>query len=226
MPMPNNNQDVVDAGYVFHPREYPHAPGHPQLDVFLRAEPTLRHFDPETIRLRVQTRASVGAGGPEDLIVHHPWAAYPSYTVYPGRIRLRDRFGKREEAFTFGGSMSIESGDDLTVCSIKSDAPILELFGDRRLSDLLASEVEILLAEERARAGLDRAKFESWLDEMRPSDLYAACLESLHRRFGASHHKELPHIQGLLSFVHDEIEALREQGRWPANAASLQERLR
>lgn len=224
--MPNSNQETVDAGYVFHPSRYPHSPGHPELDVFLRAEPTLRHFDPETIRLRVQTRAAVGAGGPEDLTVHHPWAAYPSYTVYPGRIRLRDRFGKREEAFTFGGSMSIETGGDVTVCSIKSAAPILELFGDRRLSDLLASEVEVLLAEERARAGVGRATFESRLDEMGPMDLYAGCLESLFRRFGASHHKELPHIQGLLSFVREEIEALKKQGSWPANAPTLQERLR
>ncbi|MGA9532562.1 MAG: hypothetical protein WBR18_07585 [Anaerolineales bacterium] len=223
--MPNSNPEIMDAGYVFHSRSYPHAPGHPQLDVFLREEPTLRHFDPETVRLRVQTRATVGAGAPEDLIVHHPWTAYPSYTVYPGRIRLRDRFGKRQEAFAFGGSMTIQSGDDVTTCSITSPAPILELFSNRRLSDLLASEVEILWAEERAHAGVDRTTFENWLDEMDPSDLYAACLESLHRRFGASHHKELPHIQGLLSFVRDEIEALQQQGRWPANAATLQERL-
>lgn len=224
--MPNSNQENVDAGYIFYPREYPHAPGHPRLDVFLRAEPTLRHFDPQTVRLRVQTRAAVGAGAPEDLVVHHPWMAYESYNVYPGRIRLRDRFGKREEAFTFGGAMAIDTSEKVTVCSITSDAPILELFGGRRLADLLASEVEILLAEQRARADVDRSTFESRLDGMSPMELYAGCLESLRRRFRASHHKELPHVQGLLAFVRDEIEALQGRGQWPANAASLEERLR
>jgi hypothetical protein len=223
--MADSKPDVVDAGYIFEPRPYEHSPGHTGLIVYLRSEPTLRHYDPETIRLRVQERAGVEAGAPEELTVHHPWHAYSSYRVFPGRIRLRDRFGKRQEAFSFGGEMEIDSKPELTTCSIHSDAPILELFGDLRLSDLLVSEVEVLLAEERARVGTNHAGLEGMLSDLTPSELYVACLETLRRRLGASHHRELPHVQGLLAFVRDEIDQLRDQGHWPANAATLGERL-
>ena len=56
----NKTSQGEDWGYEFYPRAYPHAPGHPRLDITIPKTPTGRHFDPVTVMLESDFRAATG----------------------------------------------------------------------------------------------------------------------------------------------------------------------
>ena len=54
---PDSSLIDQDVGYVFYPKKYPHAPGHPRLDIFLRKIPTKHPFDPEKVHLTIRDKS-------------------------------------------------------------------------------------------------------------------------------------------------------------------------
>lgn len=198
-----------DFGYWFATPTRPGDPGHPRLEVRIHPQPTYHHFDPELVQLLVESPY----GGSEVLRIKHPWTGPGSYTVFPDRIILQDRIGKVEEAFTFGGDLLLESTEAGTTCIIASPAPILHLTYPTALAVMLAEEVEILLAEQRAAWIGESETLSRRLANVPPVELYASCLETLRLRM---HHRPVFYSdfsQKLVHFVNTEAQRLRQAGQ-------------
>lgn len=210
-----------DLGYYFYPPEIDEHPGHPRMDVILTATPTNRHFDPLRVSYLVALR-----GGTERLVVCHPWGRGRRFRVCAGRIIVSDRLGKTVEAFSLGGDLQIACFDDLTVCGLVSPAPIFPLYSTLDLPMWLTCEMEILLAQQKAR--WDPAHpfaFEEHLAEVDPIALYACLLTEQHKKAGELHSgsDELD-FEGQ-HFVRDEIGRLKEDGRWPQEVCTPEQLL-
>ncbi len=206
-------------GYALYPPRRPSDPGYSQLDVFFRSEPTGVHFDPEALRLVVV----YPHGGIDQLKVAHPWISERRYRVCPGQIDLSDRFGKKVEAFTFGGILSIEPVDEKeTNCSVKSLAPILLYRSLDAIPTLLAQESEILLAERRAIWGHDPETFDQRMAVLDPPVFYLACLQAILARF-----EHLPgpdeEIRKFRHVLQTELTAFRDDGQGLVATKRLEE---
>ena len=137
----NLSKLMEDWGYYLLDPAHSASPGFGGLVVAIRARPTGKHFDPEALHLDLQD--DQGAATQTALSRRHP--SPRSGHACPGRVILEDRFDKRVEFFTFGGSLeAIAEGDDWFFL-LKSPAPILELESRKNATvDLLASETEAL----------------------------------------------------------------------------------
>ena len=124
--------------------------------------------------------------GIEHLLVHHNWLGKKTYRVCVGFVRMTDRRGKSVEAYTFGGDLQIDAKQGKTIASLSSRAPILEVSQAHThyIADLLATEVEVLLARRRAAwIQRDLIKYERRLAAVKPLVLYRSCIEVLKERF-------------------------------------------
>jgi hypothetical protein len=200
----------LDLAYQFAPSQRPHDPGHPRLVIHLRATPTGHHFDPEQALIPV-----FAYGGSSDLLkITHPWTGQDALRVFPGRVILRDRIGKTAEAFTFGGEVQVSSDESRTTCDITSSAPILNITGDRSLAEIMAEEVEILLAGQYAAWAHDPDHLDRKLATLRPRDFYAACLASLKEKLKSYPLAENSSMEKLARLIRSETLA------WPAGSIS------
>jgi hypothetical protein len=221
--------DEGELGYTFHPQLYPQAPGHPQLDIVLRATPTGLHFDPKWVRLPV---ASANRGI-ELLTVRHPWQWKEHYRACEGHVSLHDHKNKVIEAFAFGGDLQIMSEEDRTTCILSSSAPIVEMLPEPltrgpSVHMMLVEEVEALIAQRRAAWDQEQAPiaFDRRLAAVDPLRLYLACLGALNEKFAHFPHgaeDELTHQ--FIVFLHAESKALHEMGTWPLYVPPLAELL-
>jgi len=201
-----------DLGYIFYPSEIRHYPGHPRLDVILTELPTERHFDPTKVQFQIVS----SPGHTAHLTVHHPWTAHEKYRVGAGRIFIMDRIDKKVEAFSFGGELQIFSDQQRTICALTSTAPIMELHAIHNLPMWLASEVEILLAEQIANWQMHHHNVvDMQPDHVDPFLLYVSCLQALHEKSWPDEYGVGPH------FVQDEIKRLQVAGRWPLLVPAL-----
>ncbi len=166
-------------GYYFHPSTATAAVGHPQLDVVLRPDPTGEHFDP----LFFLCQAADGKKS-TPLHVQHPWHQDTSYRICTGEIVIEGQRHSQVTAFTFGGTLRIDSDSRRTVCQLSSSAPILE-HSQRpdTLEERLSEEVNILFAERRAAQ--DEDAFAGRMAAADPAALYHACLAALLEKFQA-----------------------------------------
>jgi hypothetical protein len=210
-----------EYGYFFHSRERSSSPGHPQLDVFLRSVPTEKHFDPVNITINIATEEH----DIEFIKVHHPWSLRENYRVCAGRVILRDRKGKKVEAFTFGGDLRIESEKALTTGILTSPAPLLELTSTSSIASILAEETEVLFAERHAEWEPDHRTFIEKLIMADPLVLYCACLEYLKVKYEHTHYRDDEVSQHFAQFIGDEIEALQELNKWPGKVPTIAELL-
>jgi len=217
---------LLELGYHFWPKHHPHAIGHPGLDIHITGTPTQRHYDPRTIRLLVYAS---GGSLPEEGIGHltviHPWAHHESYQVAPGMIIITDRKDKKVEAFTFGGTLIIDSGKDGTTCTIQSDAPILEVDAHQPALMKLVEEVEIVLAKARANWIEEMETFETMLAEIPPSLLFSAILESLIKQFQHVTPAEEVEIRDMCILCETEKHRRMHDGNWPEHVPSIEELL-
>jgi len=214
-----NNQPEPKYGYWFTPPESSHAPGGSRLDIFINENPTEHHFDPEKLHLWVKSKAiSI-----QSLTIRHPWDFAPTYQALAGSIEATDRNGKKEEAYTFGGSLKIESQNTFTVCTLESPAPILEISSTGQISMLFIEEIEILLAERRAALLSKPHTYEKRLMNADPFKLYLACLNALIEKIEYSNHKEVLHISEFLNFLHVEDKRLKDEGLKPLFVPALEE---
>jgi hypothetical protein len=196
------NAAPPDFGYLFSPNTSPDHPAHDRLTVVLRAHPTHAHYDPEHLTLPIITRL----GEIEPLKLFHPWPVDKAYQVAAGRVILTDRVGKKVEAFTFGGGLTIDSEPGYVVAHLASPVPILALQFPDSVSDHLANAVEGLLAQRRA--AFDMAgqphELEARLARLTPAALYQACLHTLHQRLSAPYLAQAEHT--LAPFVHHALQ--------------------
>jgi hypothetical protein len=202
-----------DLGYVFYPYESIEHPGHPRMDVIIHKKPTLRHFDPEEATYLI---ASHKGHKLDHIHVSHPWTQTKEYQVCAGRIILKDRKGKRVEAFSFGGDLQIASNGQETVCVLKSPAPIFYLGQIRCLSSWLTSESEIILARQKARSdSVNHNYFEEHLAQIDPLLLYASSLLLMQGRPCDCFLEEGELEHECAQFIRSEIKRLKESDQWP-----------
>lgn len=210
--MRHNDLTNNNLGYRFHRKRDPHDPGYPGLDIFLHANPTARHFDPERVDLTIAA-VTPRSTGTEHLAIHHGWHGLSHYTVCVDRVTLHDRTGKVVEAFTFGGDVHIVPEAGLTTVRLLSPAPILELVHEYPPSVplLLASEMEVLLAQRRAEwARRDPARFKLHLAEADPWMLYCSCLLTLEERFAHFPHAGDEAIRQFVHFLREAVQSLQD----------------
>ena len=218
------NYSKYKLGYVFWPIQYPHALGHPRLDITLTSVPSNLHFDPKEVHLYITP--SLDKTQPksiEHLKISHPWTHRTSYRVAPGMLFIEDRKGKKVEAYSFGGNLQIKSDDATTKCIIESEAPILEIMETNPVVMMLVEEVEIIFAKRRVIWAHDREGFEARLADIHPELLYASCLEVLRSKFGESHKSDVMGIREFYRAIDSERRSRMQEGLWPDEVPSISE---
>ena len=129
-------------GYLFISPPNSQSPGAERLEIYIHKTPTNHHFDPLKVRLRVASAQTIS----EPIVIHHPWQFETSFQVVAGVIEIMDRKGKKVEAFSFGGQLTIDSQDSTTTCVLNSPAPIFEIHTNNPVLLSFIEEVEILFA--------------------------------------------------------------------------------
>ena len=167
---------MKDWGYYLLPQSHRDSLGYTGVLVAIREQPTGRHFDPKMLYLPLRDVTGVAKW------TKLSWSSPPtdSNHVCPGRVILSDRFDKRIEFFTFGGSLEVTSGPGKMVYSLCSPALVLELTTQQEtIPDQLACETESLMGRVKARWGLDDIGFNRRLAEVDPLQFYLASLQSI-----------------------------------------------
>ncbi len=213
-----NTQIENKIGYWFYPPDSRHAPGGNGLDIIIKEIPTNQHFDPLLINLPIKSKAGI-----ETLKIHHPWLFGKTYQVCTGLVEMIDRKGIKEEAFTFGGNLTIHSDDKFTRLILESPAPIIDINAADHVKMLFVEEVEILLAERRAALLANKNAYDSRLAEVNPLILYTICVHTLIKKYEQIHHKEDPEIIRFLNFIHAEFRRLKDEKLVPVFIPSLED---
>ncbi len=134
----------------------------------IRAHPTLRHYDPESIGYWI-TDGDHGSPMTLDRGTHLPLETDFSW----GTIRLVDRLRVSNEYLTFGGHLSAAAVDDATVAVFMSPAPLLRRGGHSQGWDLGAQNLGAFFGRLRAAVGYSR-RFEAQAAAADPLTRYAA----------------------------------------------------
>ncbi len=201
----------TELGYYFHPPEIPATLGHPELEVYIAKRPTVEHYDPSRAVVGIVT----SKGYINQLTVRHPWHGPRRFRTLMGRITLFDRVHKRVEAFTLGGRLEIEREPEGTRCHITSPAPIFEII-EHSLPSLIVSEMEALIARQRAGWAADPFGYEDRLIQAKPFELYTALLLEIEGALEeVPSYRQDQETQDLLHYARQAVHALREAGRWP-----------
>jgi hypothetical protein len=215
----NNTSKQQKLGYWFHLPESTRAPGGNRLEITLNETPTKEHFDPIKVNLNVKS----DSGRIEHIKITHPWLFKQAYRAITGLIEIIDWKGSKEEAFIFGGTLTIESHETSTTCTLQSSAPILEISAAGPTLMMFIEEFEIMLAERSAALLPDHHTFEAHLMDADPFRLYLACLNGLIEKFDQIHHQEDHPIFEFRNFLHEEHKRLAEEGLIPFLVPTLEE---
>jgi hypothetical protein len=177
-----------ELGYDFHDVGDRGEPGRGQLDINIPRRPTELHFDPEQVAFPVMAVD----GTVQRMTVTHPWRGPRESRLCAGRIVLRDRKGKVVEAYSFGGTLWLDSDATRTCCHVESPVPILRLTGpldaegdSTSMDTMLVEEFEAVLAKCRVHWGRDDVGFDRTLASISPDILYAAALGAIDTRLQA-----------------------------------------
>jgi hypothetical protein len=169
-------------GYYLEPKAHAFSPGYAGISVAIRARPTHRHYDPETIILCLLNQGSVERTQ-LGLLSRNPAVR----RVCPGRVALQDRFQKRTDFYTYGAELFTISGKDETIYRFESNAPILWLNeNEDSFPGHLEAQTGALLAGIRTQWRRQDALFARQLAEVEPMDLYLATLRSIDERYARS----------------------------------------
>jgi hypothetical protein len=213
----NNGLQLPKIGYLFH---YPD-PDHPsekfRLDVFITSQHTEKHFDVLNANFPAQTPREIVT----NLKVFHPWEFEQQYRVCPGLVILEDHKGKKEQALTFGGYLSIESRDLHTVCILVSQAPIIQFHQNQHPQELFIEEVEILLAEQRAHFH-DDSFYQQRVCDSDPLELFQSCIQTLIHKLENFKNRNESYSE-LLNYLHTQEHRLDAAGLLNGPGKSLEE---
>ncbi len=162
----------------------------------LRPQPTLHHFDPETIGYWI-TDGGRGRATSLDREARFPVVADYAW----GRLTLADRLGVKNEFLSFGGTLRAQMTDDTTVLvDFSSYAPILRWSGHSQATDPLAAELGAFFA--RIKVPIDFVPgAEAMVARATPRTLYCAFIQYVRVRL-------------------DQGRTLREANRWLAEWSS------
>ncbi len=163
------------------------------LAVALRLQPTLQHFDPETIDYWI-TDGARGRAARLDRETHLPVISDFSW----GQISVIDRLGIKNEFLSFGGTMRAQMTADSTVLiDFSSNAPIMRWAGHSQSADPLAAEVGAFFA--RIKVPIDFVPgAEALVAKAAPRTLFCAFIQYVRERLTQAH-------------------AMREANRWLAD---------
>ncbi len=221
MPLPNEKEEA-DLGYRFVPGRNPQSIGCPRLEINILCAPSERHFDPKITQIPIFTsKESVRPHKIEQLEIYHPWVYRDTYQAAPGLVTLTDRKGKKVEAYTFGGKLTIDSDENCTTCVIQSDAPIIEISYANPAIMKFIEEVEIILAEQRANRAADLADFEARLEKVPVFKLYVACLMELVKKIKDAQGGGGSVDRKFSDLIEGEKRFMRKEGSWPENPPSF-----
>jgi hypothetical protein len=150
--------------------------------VALRAQPTLQHFDPETIDYWI-TEGARGRAAKMDRETRLPVVSDFSW----GRITLTDRLGVENGFLSFGGTMRAQVATDTSVLvDFSSNAPILRWAGHSQSSDPLAAEIGSFFA--RIMVPIDFVPgTEAMVAKAAPRILYCAFIQFVRERLSRAH---------------------------------------
>ncbi|MEJ2551064.1 MAG: hypothetical protein P8Z42_10170 [Anaerolineales bacterium] len=225
MSVPNEN-DEAELGYRFVAGRNPQSIGYRRLEINILCAPSERHFDPKITQIPIFTlKDSVRPHKIDQLEIYHPWVYRDTYQVAPGLVTLADRKGKKVEAYTFGGKLTIDSDENCTTCVLQSDAPIIEINHANPAIMKFIDEVEIILAEQRANRAADLEDFEARLEKVPVSKLYVACLMELKKKIGGAQAGGDFVDRKLADIIDEERQFMRKEGSWPEKPPSFSEML-
>jgi hypothetical protein len=167
---------IARWGYVYD-RPCPVAGvGYRRLVIAIRNQPTHRHYDPEQID--VPDRESDGRY--QRISLHG--AGVRSFGL--GKIRLMDRFEKRQDFWTFGGTVTTMPLKDGVAYIFESDAPFLPM--DRLHPDsnyYLAVELKALFGRIQADVHRQGISFSQWVRGNDPRTVYLGSLASVSQMY-------------------------------------------
>jgi len=162
----------------------------------LRPQPTLHHFDPETVGYWI-TDGARGRAAALERESHFPVVADYAW----GRIAITDRLGVKNEFLSFGGTLRAQMTEDTAVMvDFSSHAPILRWSGHSQSTDPLAAEVGAFFA--RIKVPIDFVPgAEALVAKATPRALYCAFIQFVRERLS-------------------QAPSLREANRWLAEWSS------
>ncbi len=190
-----------------------------ELDIHLYAKSLPVFFATKAARFLIHSKDHLVY----HLTVTHPWESYSHYRLLPGRITLADHSGNLVEAYSLGGEISIEARDDLTTCVVSSPAPVFDLATPLSDEALLITQLEALIAMQRATWGRDDTGFEEKLVSIKPEDLFAAMLVDVEvclAKDPLSEQDKSSHRQALM-YLHQARRQMKEGHIWPAKPPTL-----
>lgn len=166
-------------GHYALPRPHKGSPGHTGLLILLRLQPGGRHFDPQSIHIRLQNWDNT----PHWTTLAADTEFQQSRRVHPGKLTIQERDGDRVEFFTFGGTLEAEALPGEMVYSLRSSAPILALTMDTETAvDQLAAETQALFAKIEAQHNWREQTLLAKALVYSPEQLYLAMLTTLWRQ--------------------------------------------
>jgi hypothetical protein len=152
------------------------------LLVALRPQPTVQHYDPESI----DYWTSDGSRGHAARLDCE--ARFPVVSDYAwGRISLTDRLNVKNEFLSFGGTLRAQTAADAAVfVDFSSHAPILRWSGHSQSTDPLAAEIGGFFA--RIKVPIDFVPgAEALVAKAAPSTLYCAFIQYVRERLAQAH---------------------------------------
>lgn len=213
---------VHPDGLVFYPSNYDPPLGHPGFDVYLTGSPRQRFFDAYRVIFPVEQ-----AGVLQRLMVKHNERLANDFTFVTGRIRLEAFDGDVVEIMTFGGHAVVSREGDETLCRVTSTAPLIPLSEEYESPFVvLESELEIMLAKNRANWGKDEGRHLDRLGDLDPMTTFVASICTLEDLLGRlAQAEEDPGAAEALHLVRNIHFLLEKSGRWPVSPSRLEELL-
>lgn len=208
---------LADWGFLAD-SDLPDRPGPAFLLVAIRAQPTLRHYDPELVEYWIT--------GPKGFGVHETItfaSRLPRETEFSwGRITVVDRKGVANRYLSFGGTLRAERIEGEVICVFESTAPLLRRGGHSQGWDTGAHSVGGFFGRFRAAAGYQH-DFERLAADTDPVTRYAAFVNELMVRYRSSEFLR-DHYPKLWTIMLGEEKRLkRDEARaWSAGAELLE----
>ena len=219
--MDGSQDQDKELGFIFIPFKERESIGFKELIINIAEIPSGKHFDPVAIDFFAATKDQTAV---EEFTVFHPYSNNMKMDIVAGKIDMKDKKGKREEAFSFGGSLHILSQSENTQCRLVSNAPILPLNPRNTPVHNLLDEIQILMAERKA-AWIQEGEeaFEKKLINIDPLQLCVVCLNTILKEFSDPELQSLGTNRILVDLIRKEINYLKESGMWPAEIPSIVE---
>lgn len=204
---------LADWGFLADP-DLPDRPGPAYLLVAIRAQPTLRHYDPELVEYWITGDKDQGLRETITFASRLPRDCPFSW----GRISVIDRKGVANRYLTFGGRLRAERIDGQVICVFESPAPLLRRGGHSQGWDTGAFSVGGFFGRFRAAAGYEH-EFERLASAADPVTRYAAFVHEFVDRYRASEYLR-DHYPKLWTIMLAEEKRLQRQhpAAWSAGA--------